>query len=335
VSRRTSPLVFFLLWLVATPACAALEQIHEVHYQMGTFLEFRLWHHDPDTARNLIRAAVKEVHRLNRILSNYDPESALSRFNQAAGNGRMALPPELFEVLHMSQSWSIATDGYFDVTVGPLMQLWRRSAELGHVPRAAELRQAAALVGYSKLSLYSNGEAALERHGMEIDLGGIGKGYAVDRMAAQLKAAGVSSALINFGSSSIYGIGAPPRAKGWEVGIQGPDGRIPCVVYLRGAALSTSGSMGRSWKIANKSYGHMLDPKSGRPVTERRVATVIGPSAAGAEALTKPLALIGQAGLGLASGFPETAALIIPAAGGLSFSSEFRRHATRQECPRL
>src|SRR5207249_9479318 len=142
-------------------------------------------------------------------------------------------------------------------------------------------------VGYNKLQLYDNRQAELPA-GMKVDVNGIAKGYAVDRVADLFRAAGVSAALINFGGSSIYALGTPPEKTGWEIGVQGTDGKLRGVIVLSEMALSTSGSMGHFWTHRGKKYGHVIDPIKGLPVTESRMATVITSSATDAEALTKP-----------------------------------------------
>ena len=325
--------ILALVLLCPRQAFATLREIREVHYQMGTFLELTLWHAEPERARHLIRASVQEAHRLEEILSDYIPDSAVSQFNANAGKGRVALPPELHELLRISQRLSVRTAGYFDVTVGPLMELWRDCSDHDRIPDATRLAQALSLMGYRKLLLSQNGDAELTRSGMKIDLGGIGKGYAVDRIAGRLKAAGVTAALINFGGSSMRAIGAPPGQNGWEVGVQGPAGDLRGVIYLRNLALSTSGSMGRFFTVGNRRYGHLINPKSGMPVSEPRMASVITPSATTAEALTKPLVLLGGKAMSLVKNFPQTEALVIPRTGALFFSSGFRSISAWQELP--
>src|SRR5262249_29834110 len=187
-------------------------------------------------------------------------------------------------------------------------------------------------VGYNKIKLYDNGQAELPA-GMRLDVNGIAKGYAVDRVADLFRAAGVSAALINFGGSSIYALGRPPGRDGWEIGIQGTDGKLCGVIALNGMALSTSGSMGHFWTYRGKKYGHMIDPRKGLPVTESRMATVITPSATEAEALTKPLVILGHRGLPMIRKLPQTEGIVIPEQGSLFFSSDFRSKAKWRELP--
>ena len=258
---------FIVTWVCIWPgpAFSTLHEAREVHYQMGTFLELTLWHSEPEVAKRIIRETAEEVHRLDEILSNFDSDSSVSRFNRQAGKGKTSLPPELYELLTIARQFSIMTSGDFDITVGPLMELWRDSSSLGRLPDRDTLSRVLGQVGYEKLKLYDHRQAELLHPAMKIDLGGIGKGYAVERVANRLKTAGVNAALINFGGSSIYALGTPPGEQGWEIGLQATDGRLRGVVYLRDMALSTSGSMGKFWNIGGKRYGHLIDPKSGMP----------------------------------------------------------------------
>jgi FAD:protein FMN transferase len=320
-----------LFCLSPAPAFSSLHDVREVHYQMGTFLELTLWHSEDDAAKQLIREAVGEVHRLEEVLSNFDPESDISRFNRLAGKGTTTLAPDLYEILKIALLLSAKTAGYFDVTVGPLVELWRESLSSGFLPSREAVTRTRTLVGYGKLKLAGSGAAELLAPEMKIDLGGIGKGYAVDRVANLLKAARVISGLINFGGSSIYAIGAPPGQHGWKIGIQGTDEKLRGIIYLRDMALSTSGSMGHSWMIGGKRYGHLINPKNGMPMIQARMATVITPSATIAEALTKPLVILGSNALPMAKELPQTEAVVIPERGPMSFSSGFRSKSLWRE----
>jgi thiamine biosynthesis lipoprotein len=334
---KTIKIFSLVLFVALTPAkaLAALREVREVHFQMGTYLEVTLWHHEPQTAKRLIRDAVQEVRRLDAILSNYDPDSALSRLNRHAGAGSMRVPVELFELLSSSRDLAEKTGGMFDVTVGPLMELWQKAAASNQVPSASELAHARSLVNYRNLSLSRPDEAALIQSGMNIDLGGIGKGYAVDRMTKMLRASGVGAALINFGGSSMSAIGAPPGKVSWEIVVQDSDGQMRGAIHLRDAALSTSGSMGRGWIINGKKYGHLIHPLSGVPMTVARMATVIARSATLAEALTKPLILLGESALPIIEKFSDAEAVIIPQSGAPSLSRQFRSRSSWKEIPSL
>jgi thiamine biosynthesis lipoprotein len=326
---------FLVACLCVFPGAAwpAFHQVREVHYQMGTFLELTVWHEEPELAKRVIREGVREVHRLEEILSNFDPSSSVSKLNRQAGSGAMSVAAELFEVLEIAKRFSDLTAGDFDVTVGPLMELWRDAGTLGRLPDQKLLQAALGRVGYEKLELYAGREAQLRVAGMNIDLGGIGKGYAVDRAAAKLKAAGIRSALINFGGSSMLALGAPPAQRGWRIALQTPGGAALGVIELRDTALSTSGSMGKFWTIGGQRYGHMIDPKSGMPVLAPRTAMAVASSATAAEALTKPLVLRGAAALPLIARFAGAEAVVVGESGAPSFSRGFKSKLHWQGLP--
>jgi FAD:protein FMN transferase len=316
--------LLFIIALLPAHSFAALREVREVHYQMGTFLELTVWQSEPEKAQRLIRDVVQQVHRLDLILSNYDQESALSRLNAHAGRGATRVPLELFELLKTARAFSENTGGIFDVTVGRLMELWSKAAEANRLPGGKQLTETLGAVGYRNIVLHGTDEVELADIGTKIDLGGIGKGFAVDHVADRLRALGVTSALINFGGSSIAAIGTPPGKQGWEVLVQGADGRVRGSLYLRDGALSTSGSMGRSWIIEGKKYGHLINPLTGFPVTQARVATVLASSAAQAEALTKPLIVLGKNALPIMKNFSDSEAVVIPESGAPLFSRRFR-----------
>jgi FAD:protein FMN transferase len=248
-------LLLFLIALAPVTTSATLREVREVHYQMGTYLEVTVWHDEPETAKRLIREAVREVHRLDEILSNYDPDSALSHLNQRAGAGVTRVPAELFELLSTAREFSEKTGGIFDVSIGPLMELWRQAAANKRPPSRTRLAQAVAAVGYRNLVLCRPDQVKLTRSDMSIDLGGIGKGYAVDRVAEIFRAAGVRAALINFGGSSMSAIGAPPGKNGWEIAVKSTDDQLRGTIRLHtqlcrlpaawvGGGPSTARSMG-------------------------------------------------------------------------------------------
>jgi FAD:protein FMN transferase len=327
---KTTGTLLLLLLIALLPATtpAALREVREVHYQMGTDLEVTVWHDEPETAKRLIRDAVHEVHRLDEILSNYDPDSALSHLNQRAGAGGTRVPEELFALLTAAREFSEKTGGIFDITVGPLIELWRKAVEENRLPTGKHLSQTLAAVGYRNLVLRRPDEVELVRAGMSVDLGGIDKGYTVDRVTQTFRVGGVTAALINFGGSSMSAIGAPPGKHDWQIAVQDTDNRLRGTIHLRDAALSTSSSMGRWWRIGGKKYGHLIHPMSGIPITEARTAMVITRSATRAEALTKPLVLLGKSALPIIEKFPHTEAIVLPASGAPAFSRQFRTQSS-------
>ena len=237
-------------------------------------------------------AALDEVDRIDRLMSHYRPDSPLSRLNREAASGPVAVEPELLAFLDLCLRWSRESDGAFDVTVGPLMKAWGFFRDEGRVPGKGELAAALEVVGYRHVRLDREaGTVRFDRPGVELDLGGIGKGYAVDRVVDLLRRRGIASALVNLGGSSVYGLGAPPGKKAWEIGIQDPTdpAKTALTVTLRDRALSVSGGYARFFENNGVTYAHIMDPRTGRPVQGILSVAVLTDSATDGDALDNVL----------------------------------------------
>jgi thiamine biosynthesis lipoprotein len=248
----------------------------------------------PDAAAlpGAVGAALDELDRLDRLLSHYRPASALSRLNREAAYGPVRVEPELLELLDLCLRWSRESDGAFDVTVGPLMKAWGFFRDEGRVPGEEELARALAVVGYRHVVLdREGGTVRFDRPGVELDLGGIGKGYAVDRAVDLLRRRGIGSALVNLGGSSVYGLGAPPGRESWEIGIQDPTdpAKTALTVSLRDRSLSVSGGYARFFEENGVTYAHVMDPRTGRPVPGLLSVAVLSTSATDGDALDNVL----------------------------------------------
>jgi thiamine biosynthesis lipoprotein len=259
----------------------------------------------------LTTAGLDEIDRIDRLLSHYRPTSPLSRLNREAADGPVAVEPELLDVLDRCLRWSRDSEGAFDVTVGPLMKAWGFFRDEGRVPSEPELARVLEGVGFRHVLLdRRSGTVRFDRPDVELDLGGIGKGYAVDRVVALLRRRGVGSALVNLGGSSLYGLGAPPGGSAWAVGIQDPTdpGKTALTVELRDRALSVSGGYARFFEEKGVTYAHILDPRTGRPVQGVLSVAILSASATDGDALDNVLFVQGleQAGTYLRrSGSPE------------------------------
>jgi thiamine biosynthesis lipoprotein len=213
--------------------------------------------------------ALDEVDRLDRLMSHYRADSPVSRLNREAAGGPVTVDPELLNLLDQCVRWSRESEGAFDVTVGPLMKAWGFFRGAGRVPSPDELARARSVVGFRHVRLdREKGTVSFDRPGVELDLGGIGKGYAVDRVVSVLRQRNITSALVNLGGSSVYGLGAPPGAEAWEIEIQDPTDPkgVALQVALRDQALSVAGGYGRYFKEEGATYAHIMDPRTGRPV---------------------------------------------------------------------
>ena len=291
----------------------------ETHAAMGTIFTLYIYSANERQADALAQEAFDEVDRVEQLLSNYRPSSELSRINANAAAGPVVTDPETFEFLRTSLEWSARTDGAFDITVGRLMKAWGFFRAQGHVPDAAELAQTGKEIGWRKVQLNTRSRTVrFTAPGLELDPGGIGKGYVVDRMVARLRAQHVSAALISAGSSTIYGIGAPPGSNGWKVQVPDPNDKLRplSTVTLRDTSLSTSGCTQKYFILGAHRYCHIMDPHTLRPVEGMRQTTVIDPSATDSDALSASLFVLGPAGSErLLRTVPQASALLVSADG--------------------
>lgn len=283
-------------------------------YVMGTILEITVC--DPQHPLPQFDDLFARVGALEAQLTTFSPDSAVSQLNAHAGHGPMTVPPAVYEILALSVRYWQQSRETFDVTVGPIVTIWRQATDSNTFPSEEVLQHARARVGTRFVSLSSDGQAALQRDGMRLDLGGIGKGYAIDQLKNVLQQQQQASALLNFGESSIWALGSPPNARGWRLLVQRPDGEPAGVVTLRDQALSISGTMGQPFTINGRQYGHIIDPRSGRPLQRNLQACVLAPTATQAEALSKALLVLGeQQGIALLHELENVEGLLLDAKG--------------------
>ncbi|HEU4389934.1 MAG TPA: FAD:protein FMN transferase [Blastocatellia bacterium] len=273
---------------------------------MATRFELLLHGEDPVRLRAAGEEALAEIARLHRQLNFYDQSSEISFINRQAALAPVRVDPRLFRLLAECASLSGLTSGSFDVTVGPLVDLWRAAGDTGRLPADAEIHAVRQRVGMHLVELDEKEYAVHFRHpGVEIDLGAYAKGYAIGRAVDLLREAGVASALLHGGTSSVYAIGGPPGQSAWRVALQEPLGgqSDPACIDLNDAALSVSAVHGRSFVVDGKAYGHVIDPTRGEPVTGALAAAAIGPSPAVCEALSTGLLVASDCN----EGFPTRA----------------------------
>jgi len=264
--------------------------------------------------------ALNEIGRVEAQLSLYQPTSEIAHLNARAAREPVRVTPSLFRLLEHARQLHRESNGPFDITVAPLVRCWGFMGGTGHIPNPDELTEARTKVGMGLIELNPDElTVRFNRDGVMLDLGAIGKGYALERAAELLREAGVASALLHGGTSTIYGLGRPPVSDGWKVAIEYPpergcpqqqrgrsveaaaagDSRAPAVlavVPLRDEALSVSAIWGKSFQADGKTFGHVLDPRSGQPVAGALLAAVILPSATETDALSTALLIAGEAG---------------------------------------
>jgi thiamine biosynthesis lipoprotein len=232
------------------------------------------------------------------MMSNYRPDSELTEVNRYAAERPVKVTPEFFELLADCMEYSRESEGAFDITVGPLMKVWGFYKGTGHLAPKESVARALKKVGYKNVILdRENHSVRFAQPGVELDPGGIGKGYAVDRMADILKDNGITSALVSAGGSSIYALGVPGNNdKGWEVKIRDPKNARKTIedVYLKNQSMSTSGSYEKFFEADGRIYSHIMDPRTGFPAQGMLSASVITPRTLDSEAWTKPYFILGR-----------------------------------------
>lgn len=264
---------------------------------MGSTYTIVAYHNSRTVLEGAVDEAFEEVRRLDDLLSNYKSRSEWSRMNREAAEQSVRVPPEMFELLAACLEYSRKTDGAFDISVAPLVKVWGFYRGTGRLPHRAEIRGALTKVGYRNVLLdATNLTVKFAKRGVELDPGGIGKGYAVDRVVAILRKNGIESALISAGGSSIYGLGAPPGEKGWKVKIRHPKRANEHVseLILNNLSMSTSGTSEKFFISGGKVYSHIFDPRTGYPARGMLSVSVTAPRTLDSEAWTKPLFILGR-----------------------------------------
>lgn len=294
--RRTRAGVLAAIVFAVLPALAADRLFSESHEAMGTKFTIYLYAPDQATAIAAFNASFDEIDRLEEELSNYRDTSELSRINREAGLHDVTTDPEVFTFLQTSLNFWRRSDGAFDITVGPLMRAWGFFRGQGRYPTGDQLAEARGRVGWQHVKLDSATRTVrFDQKGIELDPGGIGKGFAVDRVVVILRDAGIAAALIDAGGSTLYALGAPPGKSGWTVRVPNPANKHVTLssVSLRDTSLSTSGNYEKFFRLAGHVYCHIMDPRSGEPVQGMLQTSVIAPDATTTDALSTSIFVLG------------------------------------------
>ena len=289
--------------------------VYKKRYAMGTVFEIVAYGDSAERISTAIDQALDEVVRLDNVMSNFKPESDLSRMNREAHFHPVRIPVELYKVIETSLVYSRLSDGEYDVSVAPVVDLWKAALAGGATPTAAEQAQARSCVGYEKIELMAPDQIEFHSHCTRVDLGSIGKGYAVDRATAILRANGIQRAYIDAGGSTIYGMGSPPDRDGWLVHLRDPSNRLDPQVKLISNSVSTSEQTAAS-TLTGDAPGHIVVPGSGKPLRTRYAVSVTAKSATDSDALSTTLLLLGpEKGAALVSRLKDVTAVWVSADG--------------------
>ena len=295
---------------------------------MGTFARVVAVAADSSTAKKCIEAALAKIQKVDELMSDYKSDSEISEVNRDGAKRPVKVSESTYEVLRRSVEFSKLTGGAFDVTVGPLVDLWRAAGEANSVPSDNELAAARVRVGYEKLILDANEMSVrFAVEGMRIDLGGIAKGYAIDRAIEAMQSSGAAGGMVEIGGD-IRCFGVPAGHKdSWLVGLQDPckavegigTGELLLKLKLVNGAVATSGDYQQFILIEGKRHSHIIDRKTAAGAQGLSSATIIANSATDADALATAVSVMGaEKGLALIETIPDTEAILIPAFAGMT-----------------
>jgi thiamine biosynthesis lipoprotein len=289
---------------------------------MATRFEIATHGENPVSVRAAAEEALDEIQRVEQLLNLYNPGSEIAQLNAHAAHHPVRVSAELFRLLEQVRDLSMQTEGAFDVTVGPLIRCWGFMRGNGEMPSDSELAEARQKVGVSLVHLDpTHYEVRFETEGVMVDLGSVGKGYALDRAAGVLSEAGVSHALLHGGTSTVVALGENADSGKWRIAIDsGPltsateTGPPLAFVDLQDESLSVSAVWGKYFEREGRKFGHVIDPRSGQPVESNLLAALILPSGLETDALSTALLVDGKAAMDrIISLRPEARLLLVQA----------------------
>lgn len=283
-----------------------LKPLKQTEMIMGTLVEITVI---PGNEK-AIREAFEALKKVDALMSTYKEDSEISILNR---EGKAQVSEETLEVIEDAIKFSNSTDGAFDITCRPLINLWKKAKKEEKVPTEEEIEEAISLVGYQRIILEGN-QIRLEKKGMQIDLGGIAKGYAVDKAIEALKKNGIKRALVNAGGD-LYALGTDPQGEKWQIGVQDPreEDKIIDIIKVKDRAVATSGDYRRYFTLEGKRFSHIVNPKTGLTVQDVPMSvTIIGPDATTTDALSTGVFVLGpEEGMKLIESLPEVEGMII------------------------
>ena len=290
--KRAAALIGFALIAASIQSSENQVLVYKKKYIMGAVFEIVVYDQSFEHASNVIESAFQEIERLDDLLSNYKPDSALSNLNRSGHFREVKVPSDLYRVIELAVKFSRLSDGRFDISIAPLVNLWKAALRGEGMPSLAKQEEVRSCVGYEKIELIAPDRIRLRSPCLQLDLGAIGKGYAVDRAAEVLYSLGIRDALINAGGSTIYAMGSPPNQKAWIVHLRDPSKKLYPQVMLTNGSVSTSEQTPPSL-LGEHSAGHIIDPDTGRPLKTNFAVSAVSKTATESDALSTTLLLLG------------------------------------------
>ncbi len=340
LSIRTDAGIFSIAALLASTGAPqpALQRLEAVEPHMGTLVKITVYTATQDEARAAFRAAFDRIRDLDNTLSDYKPDSELSQITNRAVGHAVHVSDDVFTVLRASQQLAEETGGAFDVTQGPVVQLWREARKTGRVPDVEALKEAGTRSGFRKLHLdAANRTVMCDTEGMALDVGAIGKGYAASEALGVITQRGIRSALVAVSGDLAFS-NAPPDQRGWRIQVHSEDPAavgVPSTLELTNAAVSTAGSSEQYLDADGRRYSHVIDPSTRTGLVNDITVTVVAPHGLEADGLDTAASVLGaQRGLALIESHRGAAGLIVEKKNGsviASASTRFRKFVDSRE----
>lgn len=282
---------------------------------MGTVFRLQFYAESQSAADRAAAACFKRIKELNKVFSDYDDGSELRKLSAQAGSGPIVVSKEMMEILEASQLWSKRSEGAFDITLSPVIQLWRHARRTRQLPRQDVLDRAKALVNYKNIQLdQARGTVKLLQPGIKLDLGGIAKGFTADEVQRVLKHHGIHSACVAAGGD-ICVSQRPPEQAGWRIAVaplKPTDEQAADTMLLENQAVSTSGDLEQYVEIAGTRYSHIVDPRTGLGIKGRMSCTIVAPRGTDSDPAATAFCVLGyEAGMRMIQDLPGVACLYL------------------------
>jgi FAD:protein FMN transferase len=325
-----------------TPAAPAVAKVVARTFPvMGTEVTFSAYTDQPDKAEHAFASAYDEIRRVEKLMTDWErpgePESDIVRINKAAGKKAVKVDPETIEVIEKSLEMSRRSEGAFDITFAAMHGLWKFDEDMDHsIPAPEEIEKRRKLINWRDVIVnIKPGTVKLRRPGMRMGLGGIAKGYAVDRCSAVLRSSGLKDFMVQAGGD-LY-VSGRKGSVNWMVGVRDPRGGPRDIIArmpIQDHAFSTAGDYERGFVQAGRRYHHIIDPKTGYPATASREVTIFAPNAFLADALDDAVFILGPTkGMALVDSYPDCATLIVDAHNKVWVSKSLEGKLQRTAAP--
>jgi len=328
MKRLSYKCIAVVLWMgIVLNACndAGDQPTRRTQFIMGTLVEITVSHSDPDVIQTVTTQAFDEMQRIEQLMSTYLPDSEISRINRAAGKEAISVSREVEEVIREGIYWSEQSGGAFDITIEPLVYLWDFDGEKEIIPRESTLRKTASLVNYKDIEIKDH-TVRLRRRGMAINVGGLAKGYAVDRAISILRGK-VTNGIVNAGGD-LFAFGQKNKQTPWNIGLQHPrkPQELLAAFAVQNHAVATSGDYQRYFIKDGVRYHHIFDPLTGRPARLMISTTIITMEVMDADALATAVFVMGpEKGIEWIDSMENVEAMVVLENGSIHYSKNFHK----------